>query len=165
MPSYVGGIPVYMCGGKMKYGFGSWLKSNAGNILQTAGGIGAMFVPGGQAAGIGMIASGVSGLATTGDAIGNQEKQAIQQQQELNNQQLLNSLPTQQQYNFANGGLLTSYNVGGDITDRTTSFDTGGLHSENGGIPIGQNALVERDEFMYTTKDGKKYIFSNKLMR
>lgn len=69
--------------------------------------------------------------------------------------------PVQKQ--FSDGELLNSYAVGGPINDRISSFDTGGLHSENGGIPIGQNALVERGEFMYTTKGGKKYIFTNKF--
>ena len=158
MPSYVGGIPVYMCGGKMKYGFGSWIKDNAGTI-GTVLGTAANFIPG-----VGPIIG--QALSTAGNAIEQNydQKQAVtQQQQQLNNQQLLNSLPIQQQYSYAHGGLLNSYAVGGEITDRVTSFDTGGLHSENGGIPLGQNALVERGEFLYQTKDGKKYIFSNKF--
>jgi hypothetical protein len=65
---------------------------------------------------------------------------------------------------YRGGGMISSYNKNIlPITDRTTTFENGGLHSENGGIPIGQNSLVERDEYMFTTKSGDKYIFSNKF--
>ncbi len=53
VPSYVNGVPVY--------GFGSWLKKNAGNVLQVAGGVGAMFIPGMQGIGATLIGNGVTG--------------------------------------------------------------------------------------------------------
>ena len=158
VPSYVNGIPVYMCGGKMQYGFGSWLKSNAGNILQTGAGIGAMFIPGMQGAGLGMIANGASGLATTGDAIGKQQQQMQQQQQDAIKQQLISNLPAQPNY-------IPTFAMGGDITDRIADISNGGLHSENGGVPMTPNALVERDEVVFTNKEGKKYVFSNRIFR
>lgn len=92
-----------------------------------------------------------------------QTKSTQEQQQQLNNQQLLNSLQTQTQYSYANGGMLNSYAGGGKITDRITSIDNGGLHSENGGVPLGNNAMVERDEVVFKTKGGKKYIFTNRF--
>ena len=49
-----------------QYGLGGWLGENAGNLLTTAAGVGAMFVPGGQAAGIGMMAGGVGGMVAGG---------------------------------------------------------------------------------------------------
>jgi len=49
-----------------RYGLGGWMKENAGNLLTTAAGVGSMFIPGGQAAGLGMIAGGIAGMATPG---------------------------------------------------------------------------------------------------
>lgn len=59
-------------------------------------------------------------------------------------------------------GAIT-YATGGEITDRVKSIDNGTLHSENGGVPIGQNALVERGEYLYKNKQGKKYVFTDKF--
>jgi len=61
------------------------------------------------------------------------------------------------------GGYINSYANGGEILDRVSSIDNGTLHSENGGVPIGQNALVEKDEYIYTNKQGKKYVFTSKF--
>ncbi len=58
LPSYVNGVPVY--------GFGSWLKKNAGNVLQVAGGVGAMFIPGMQGVGATLIGNGVTGALGQG---------------------------------------------------------------------------------------------------
>jgi len=90
----------------MDYAAGGWLKSNLGNILQTAGGIGAMFIPGGQAAGIGMMASGIGGMATTGDQFAGQQQAALQNR---NQQLVVNTLPGHQDYipTFAGGGTLS----------------------------------------------------------
>jgi len=56
-----------------QYGFGSWLKGNVGNLAQTIGGAALTFlVPGGQAAGIGMMASGVGGMV--GSAVSGEHK-------------------------------------------------------------------------------------------
>lgn len=63
-----------------QYGFGSWLKSNVGNLAQTIGGAALTFlVPGGQAAGIGMMSSGVGGMA--GSAISGEHKDRDQEPQ------------------------------------------------------------------------------------
>lgn len=112
-PTIVGGYPIYAYGGKM-YGFGSWLKSNSGNLLQTGLGIGAMFIPGMQGVGASMIGNGVTGLATTGDTIGDQQKAMYAQQREaLKQMQLdkISNLPGQQysesQQTMAAGGNLS----------------------------------------------------------
>lgn len=67
----------------------------------------------------------------------------------------------------ADGGEIEPNDIGVDlpITDRLTEFKNGGTHEQSptGGVPIGENALVEQDEFMYKTKAGKKYIFSNRF--
>ena len=53
---------------------------------------------------------------------------------------------------------------GGNL-DNTTLYETGGTHQSNpmGGIPIGQNALVEEGEVRFDTDGGESYIFSNKI--
>jgi len=83
------------------------------------------------------------------------QKQAILDAQK---QDLISNLPAQPNY-------MPTFENGGDILDRVSEFKNGGLHeiNPNGGIPVGQNALTEEGEFMYTTKKGKKYIFSNRF--
>lgn len=54
-------FPVYLSEDEL-YSFGGWLKENVGNIVSTAAGVGAMFIPGAQGAGIGMIAGGMGGI-------------------------------------------------------------------------------------------------------
>ena len=44
------------------YGFGSWLKTNAGNVLKTIGGAALVATGLGASAGVGMMASGVGGM-------------------------------------------------------------------------------------------------------
>jgi hypothetical protein len=60
-----------------------------------------------------------------------------------------------------------TYANGGEITDRVSSIDNGSSHEASpfGGVPIGQNALLEKDEFIFKNKAGKKYVFSNKIFR
>jgi hypothetical protein len=65
---------------------------------------------------------------------------------------------------YSKGGKMC-YTDGGNMT---TTYSNGGTHESNplGGIPIGQDSLVEEGEvrFNYKDKDGKKsYIFSNQL--
>ena len=67
---------------------------------------------------------------------------------------------------FADGGMLNSYNnTFLPVSDRLTEFKNGGSHESSslGGIPIGKNALTEEGEFMFTTKKGKKYIFTDRF--
>ena len=62
---------------------------------------------------------------------------------------------------FGNGGKL-SYSEGGDMA--LTEFKGGGTHEENpnGGIPVGENALVEENETMADVAD-TKFVFSDRL--
>lgn len=66
---------------------------------------------------------------------------------------------------FKNGGKMC-YTDGGQMT---TVYENGGTHESNpyGGIPIGQNSLVEEGEVRFDYKDKSKnlksYIFSNKI--
>ena len=46
------------------YGFGSWLKTNAGNVLKTIGGAALVATGLGASAGVGMMASGVGGMVS-----------------------------------------------------------------------------------------------------
>jgi len=68
-------------------------------------------------------------------------------------------------YSMQDRGKLAMGGEMDNITDRLTEFKNGGMHENNihGGIPVGNNALTEEGEFMYTTKKGKKYIFSNRF--
>lgn len=155
-------------------GLGSWLKDNVGNIAMGIGGAAAMFVPGGQAAGIGMLAGAAGGFAETAgqkEQMGLQEQQIKEQnalgtantnlQNKLNQNPLVNYVPTRRR-----GGKLPKMAMGGTINYE------GQLHEgPNGGVPVdaqgnpnAQNpvALVEKGEVKYDTGEGD-YIFSDQL--
>lgn len=216
MPTYIDGIPTYMCGGKMKYDLGGMMmpggmldmsqyasqsqglstglstgmssvgqgmqeitnayrpnKANYGTNIgggalkgaamgATLGSIvpGVGTVVGGVVGGVGGALSGLTKSIAKSGQIKQQEEQAQQQQQDMLKQQLISNLPAQSSYvpTFANGG---------EIMDRVSSIDNGSTHENSplGGVPIGQNALLEKDEVLFTNKAGKKYVFSNKIFR
>lgn len=105
-----------------QYKSGGWLQDNWLPLAQTAAGAAAMFIPGGQAVGVPLIAGGVSGMA------GNAAQQAQQSEQEkLMNSQIQtqqNNLKAQQfQQNivpntptFKGGGKLKNPNKANDYT-------------------------------------------------
>lgn len=149
---------MYMCGGKMKYGFGSWLKENAGAVGTIAGaGLGTLIAPG-----IGtQIGASIGGqLGGAVQQSGGQQQQIQQQQQEAIKQQLISNLPAQSNY-------VPTFAMGGDlpITDRIANIDNGQTHEQSaiGGVPMGQNALTEVGEVVFKNKAGKKYVFTNRF--
>ncbi len=77
-----------------------------------------------------------------------------------NNKSIISNLPGQSSY-------IPTFKMGGEITDRVSSIDNGSSHEASpfGGVPIGQNSLLEKDEVIFTNKAGKKYVFSNKIFR
>lgn len=169
LPTYINGMPVY--------GFGSWLKKNAG-IIGTGLGAGLGSLVGMPT--VGAQLGGTVGGAVQGNFEQNQGQQAQQvQQNQLNTNLRLNSLKDQQPYNQmacggkmkADGGLLYS-NVGninmfasGGNLDDTTYYQSGGsIHetSPYNGIPIANN-LVEGEETRFNSKKYGDYIFSNRL--
>lgn len=66
----------------------------------------------------------------------------------------------------ADGGMLPSYK-GSNFTqpDNVTVYAEGGSHetNPNGGIPLGNKALVEQGEVRYNSKKHGDYIFSNRF--
>lgn len=109
IPSYVSGYPIFAYGGFPEmYGFGSWLKSNTGNLLQTGLGAGAMLIPGGQGIGANLMTSGISGMATTGDTIGNQQAAERQYREDALKKERIDNLPGHHEYQptFAYGGSM-----------------------------------------------------------
>lgn len=139
------------------YDFGSWLGKNAVPLISTAGGIASEVVAPGNPMGIGMIASGVGGLASNN--LGNQA--TLQ-----NNGLPVNTgnapQPMQSPY-AAYGGNLTMYNNGGNPLINYK----GNPHSK-GGIKLGNLAEVEDKEtsFKFNDKGGSNnsgYVFSHQL--
>ncbi|HPQ80002.1 MAG TPA: hypothetical protein PLG47_06080, partial [Candidatus Dojkabacteria bacterium] len=101
-------------------GFGSWLKDNAGNLIQGAAGAGMMFIPGMQVAGAGMLAGSASGFANTAIQKNKQEatEKAMQNQQALTAQRNRNSVaeaPISFVPTMKCGGRLKRMANGGDI--------------------------------------------------
>ena len=176
----------YDLGGYMmvpKYGFGSWLKENAGGLMKGAGSLVGL-IPG-----LGQIAGPILDLA--GSAIGgNQKNKALvaQQQAEIDakvaadkKMQYQNDLAIREQNLFADkdinyGG---TFAYGGDlmmqgqsqnpqITDYSGSADK---HSEGiGGVPVdikGNPAKTSRMSAVGMTEGGEitfnGYVFSNKI--
>lgn len=64
---------------------------------------------------------------------------------------------------LAYGGKVGQYLNGGGL-DNTSLVTTGGTHeaNPNGGVPMGQNALVEEGEYIWKGPEGK-YVFSNRF--
>lgn len=103
VPSYVNGVPVY--------GFGSWLKKNAGNVLQVAGGVGAMFIPGMQGVGATLIGNGVTGALDQGLQDKQQKDAEAMQRADAERSFMLNQYNDSQQVfaspeGFAKGGSI-----------------------------------------------------------
>lgn len=101
------------------YSFGGWLKENAQGLvggLQTIGGAAAMFVPGLQGAGIGLMSSGISGIANeiadgnSGDQAAQLQQQQLQQQRNLQNQQMRSNQPMYSP-TFPMGGIIPYTNA------------------------------------------------------
>lgn len=123
-PSYVGGMPVFMCGGKMRYDLGGMMSANpmqfaqegsqlqdyavnalSGVMPQSQDKIGSMLQSGLQGSKYGLIGMGLGAL--TGLNKHNQDK--TNQEQSIMNSQLqnlLSNLPEQQQYTMASGGFI-----------------------------------------------------------
>ena len=166
-----------------QYGMGDWLQKNAGTIGMV-GGLAASFIPGGAAIAplIGMAGNKITQNYEQGEAADaqmesmEQQQQAQQHQNQVNmaNQQIQNNGLQQTQFagtnSFAMGGPLANNKNG---SQGLTSYN--GATHQNGGInvdaqgspsaisgeqPVGE---VENGEKSYTNKDGKVYIFSNRL--
>lgn len=142
-------------------------QENAG-IIGTVGGAAA-----GSLVGNPMMGAQIGGQL--GNAVqSNYEQKQTNQTQQLQKQQgfnqgLINNLPGTNNYTptFAMGGFPNMINPNSNIptSNRLSEFKNGGTHEQSplGGIPVGKDALTEEGEFMYTTKKGEKYIFTNRF--
>lgn len=190
-PSYVGGMPVFMCGGKMRYDLGGMMSANPMQFAQEGAelqgyaadsliSIGDAMRPTGykktpmdsamdsalKGSKYGLLGAALGGL--TGYFTGKKqiETDKVNQQQSIMNSQLqnlLSNLPEQQQYTMANGGYLPSYATGG-MLQGSTSIKTGGTHESSslGGVPIGNQGKVEEGEYIWNSPNGK-YVFSSRF--
>ena len=163
-----------------QYGFGSWLKENAGTIGSVVGaGLGTLIAPG----------IGTQIGATLGGSIGGSVQQnnatniaQTEQQSQLNTQaalanyNALNMNAPKYSSTFKNGGniypVMNSLACGGklkamggklessDKIDGIAIYKNGGTHEESpiGGIPIGRLGRVEEGEVRFGN-----YIFSNRF--
>ena len=177
----VGGKKGYIPSYNQQYGFGSWLKKNAGTIGTIAG------------AGLGMLVGMPTLGASLGGAVGGgiqnnyqqgeqadmaaqqQAEQLAQQKLQMQKMQNINTgnarmqgLQQQQTYGAmaANGGYIKSYKQGGFMSSvaknpDVTYFPTGGSHenSPTGGVQLGNRGKVEEGEFKVKLKKGE-YVFS-----
>lgn len=173
--------PAYVKYVLPQYGLGSWLQENAGTVGSLVGaGIGTLIAPG--------IGTSI-GAQLGGQAGGLVQNGYMQDQQQLeaDKQQSITQAINQYQAkpnpmygaNFANGGILNSYQCGGKMMacggkmkanggmveaanglDNVTVYANGGTHqtNPNGGITIGNRGQVEQGEVRY-----KDYIFSNRF--
>ena len=114
------------------YGFGSWLKNNAGNVFKTIGGAALLATGIGASAGVGMMASGVGGM------VGN-----IGQSKEEENAEA--QLLEQKKNTLAQSRL-------GDLTatSNTPTFKKGGH------LPEGRATLAEAKAFIKAFPDEMK---------
>lgn len=120
----------------------------------------------------GGVLGGMKGLmGAYSTKLGNDASQKAyqQNQQDMLKQNLISNLPGQSSYvpTFEMGGDMNMLGGNKEILDRVSSVESNTTHEQSpyGGVPISNNALVEKDEYLYTNKAGKKYVFSNKLFR
>lgn len=172
-----------------EYGFGSWLKENAGGLLSGAGSL-ASLIPG-----VGQIAGPVLNIAGSVISKNQQDKLMASEQQKLIDEQeaaaekakFQSELATRQQSLFGGidkninygetfaygGGLMTGMEGEGampnpQITEYSQKAD---LHSEGiGGIPVdakGNPTSVSKTSAVGLTEGGEVtwngYVFSNRL--
>ena len=106
----------YQKGGLVQYGLGGWLKDNMQGVmggLKVAGGAAAMFVPGLQTVGMGMMGAGVGdiGQEIAGDRQANAQSAAQMQQRQGMIQMQQQSDATENPYaaTFSKGGRIPGY--------------------------------------------------------
>jgi len=130
----------------------------AGALKGVASGASAGMALGPWGAAIGGVVGGAAGAL--GTKFGNDKAKGdyIDWQQDMTKKELMSNLPAQPNY-------IPTFENGGEILDRVTSFENGGLHetNPNGGIKVGPHALTEEGEYMFVNKKGQKYIFSNRF--
>lgn len=140
--------PTMFTDGQYLYNIGGWLKDNAIPLTQTIAG-GAMVATGIAAPmGIGMMAGGVGQMVSNSIPTDNSNQQ-LPSIKQLPQQTLNQNTPT-----FELGGSIGNF------------VNTGGTHEQNpnNGVPVGNNALLEEGEFIFTNPDTKqRYVFSNRL--
>ena len=148
-----------------QYGFGSWLKRNTGNVLQTAAGAALVATGAGASVGAGMMAGGVTGM------IGDRQSRSMEKEQEKDVERMRQFSNLQSGFqdetipyapSFAYGGVM-DYNVG-----QTHEGPDGGIPVDSSGVPsaVSQRepvALTEEGEISWKTPDGEVYIFSDRL--
>lgn len=143
-----------------KLGLGDWLGDNAANILKTVAGGVLTAIPGTQAAGIPLLASGVTGMATDGiQAKSNRVNEASIAKQnqitKLNNQ-------LEAEYMKEKGGYI-NYNKGSKHSD-----PLGGIPVDKMGNPVITSkqkpaAVTEKGEVTYVFPDGRSLVLSEVL--
>jgi len=166
IPSYVSGYPVYAYGGFPEtYALGSWLKSNAGNLLQTGLGAGAMLIPGMQGIGAGLMTSGVGGLATTGDTIGNQQETERQYREDALKKERIDNLPGHHEYQstFKKGGWIQKATA--SIKRRGTEGVCSGSNFGGPGCPPGSKRYNLAKTFKAMAKKPDGGFLSNDMFQ
>ena len=169
-----------------QYGFGSWLKENAGAIgAVTGGAIGTVIAPGiGTSIGA-SIGGSVGGSVQKADEAKEQQAQMQQQAAQQAGQTQSQMAQPQMQYQptFAYGGDMNMKTAGLYSTTDVPVLQKGGLIDYNGqthegvdgGIPVDETgnpsaisgkptvALTEDKEVSWVTPEGETYIFSDRL--
>lgn len=130
---------------RIQYGLGSWLGDNASDLLKSGAGAALTATGVGAPIGIGLMASGASGLA------------ANNLTEDPNAQAALRT--TGSIAGMVGGSGLLSFAMGGNT--QLSEINNGGTHEQNsmGGVPMGPNASVEQGETKW-----QDYIFSDRLM-
>lgn len=114
------------------YGFGSWLKNNAGNVFKTIGGAALLATGIGASAGVGMMASGVGGMVGN---IGQSKEEENAEAQLL--EQKKNALAQSRLSGLTNNTNIATFKKGGHL-------------------PEGRATLAEAKEFIKAFPDEMK---------
>lgn len=138
-------------------GLGDWLQSNVGNIAQAVGGAGLMFVPGGQVAGAGLLASSVGGFAKTAG----QEKQLGAQedaQYQSNQQAMGQNRLAQYNNNNQDPGMIPTFGFGGELDRLGMQHGYGYNLMVNGGDIKSYNPNLAKKDSKFQTWYGKNTL-------
>jgi hypothetical protein len=146
------------------YGFGDWIKRNAGNVVKGIGGAALLAVPGMQATGAGLLAGSVGGIVS-GEKQHKADEQATADMEFQNRKAVLENTIQPQQQNvpvMARGGVI-HHAVGQEHEE-----SNGGIEVDNKGNPSALSggesvALTEKGELTWLTPDKESYVFSNRL--
>ena len=145
-----------------QFGLGGWLKDNALDLGKSAAGVGAMFIPGMQGAGAGLIASGVGGMLTEEPEI--EVNDPNKQFGIMNRQASINNKAGTEPIFFEKGGIMKRKVPGGTLNQvSSNAYVARGKSHEEGGIRLPNGEIEGNETIVQSPITGKTQVHSDEL--